>query len=244
MFTLLFYITYFTNIAFFFTSVILSYLFFKKYIGYGKLELLYFGLAVLSAGITLAGFTLFWDTIKLFTSYEVPFIIYFLVFGLYPLAAVFFIKSISTLILKTRKNQQIIMAFTVLLSLALIITYFILFFLDTDNIGYIGENEITIVTNFINIIFTPLASLIVLIGALVFVYKALKTKAPVSQLKGKFILVGALLLLISALAGIFEAIGVPREIIQLINAGTRVFGFIFLYIGFALPESVKKAFLK
>jgi uncharacterized membrane protein len=245
MIGLAFYISLIGDIAYIITAIILSYLFLKKYIEYRKIELLYFGLAVLVAGITLTGFAIIGDFFNVFINIQIPIIIQYFPFGLYPFTAIFYIKSISTLVIKEGKNRIRVMILVIIASLILIVSYYILFFLDTANIGYIDNDGLFYGSPFINIIFTPIASLLVLVGSLVFVNKALATNDEVSQLKGKFILIAVILLLISALSGLFaELLGIPVEIDQIINIATRVLGFVFLYIGFILPESLRKVFLE
>jgi hypothetical protein len=245
MVSLLFLITYFSDIAFTLTSIILGYLFINKYQETKKIEVLNFGLAVIVGGITLTGYSLIGDTIVNFINDDYPFLVHYFVFGLFPLAAIFYIKSISTLVIKERINQKRVMILVIIISLILILCYYILFFIDTNFIGEIAEEGNYVASLFVDAIFSAITSLIILIGSLVFVYKALKTNEELSQLKGKIILVASIFLLVSALSGLVtKFLGIPAEIDSIINVTTRVLGFIFLYLGFILPEPLRKLFLK
>ena len=100
----------------------------------------------------------------------------------------------------------------------------------------VSVNPVDITLGLITIAYLLLILGLVLLSGIVFAIELLQTESPETKLKGKFLLIAFVLFVIGAFLETF--ISFPP--IRLLLA----FSAIMFYIGFMMPESIKKRFLK
>ena len=97
-------------------------------------------------------------------------------------------------------------------------------------------NPVDITLGLITIVYLLLILGLLLLSGIVFAVELLQTKSPETKLKGKFLLIAFVLFVIGAFLETFLSFP-PIRLLLALSA-------IMFYIGFIMPESIKKRFLK
>ena len=158
---------------------------------------------------------------------------------LLPISMLFWLIVMFDLFHLDKKKKQIL--FIIIISYIIIIEILIFYwFLNPDQAGYL-RNELVPVYNlaFYIIIFFPVY-IAFFLTALIFAFDILRSNQSDLKLKGKFVLLAVILLAV----GIFLQVSVAGDDLLLISTIIVTFGMSMLYIGFTLPEWIKKLFLK
>ena len=133
------------------------------------------------------------------------------------------------------KKKTIIIVLHIIISLILEVLMF--YFLIND-ISLVGKK-----INPVDVDFGPIAAIFLIYILIVFLYtgflfsiKTLKINESEPKLRGKFLLIAFILFLIGALLELFISFPLNRIIL--------LFSALFFYIGFVMPERVKRLFIK
>ena len=97
-------------------------------------------------------------------------------------------------------------------------------------------NPVDIALGLITIVYLLLILGLVLLSGIVFAIELLRSKSPETKLKGKFLLIAFVLFVIGAFLETFISFP-PIRLLLALSA-------IMFYIGFIMPEIIKKRFLK
>jgi uncharacterized membrane protein YfcA len=89
--------------------------------------------------------------------------------------------------------------------------------------------------------YIAISLLIILITSLILAIRILKERAEDLRLKGKFLMVAFIFLVLGT---VFESVYPLPGVLYIITRIFQIIAFISLYIGFALPNVVRKLFLK
>jgi len=229
--------------------LILAALFLRKYFQVGKIELLYSGLLVLTFSFSN---TIHWIISFLFlviADINLDPYLLFGVQGISLISIIFWFLAFQNLVLKNNPKKTLITSTIIATIIILTIIYYIALLISPTFIGNFDE------TGWSVLVWTPLAGTIFLIcyliffgSFLMFIIHALRTPDKTIQLKGKLLLVASIFLGVSITATLlllFFSEGIMYWIISLLFVHlSRIIAFIFFYIGFALPEAIKRVLLK
>jgi hypothetical protein len=153
--------------------------------------------------------------------------------GFLPIFLFFWLIAIGKMTEIRRKN--ILLALYVIV--AIILESIMLYYLFTDS------SKVGVILSPVDVDFGPIAIMHIIFNLIVFMitgflfaFKTLKLKEPENKLRGKFLLIAFTLFLIGAILETIVTMP-PNRIIVLLCAIT-------FYIGFMMPEGLKKRFLK
>ena len=156
-----------------------------------------------------------------------------------PIAFTFWIVAISKLFLLKTQFRNLVIVLSVIMNLIFGLFYVFFLFTDMSLIGYYSS-LFEVSYGLFGIIYFTTYSIIFLITGFIFSFKCFISEISVVRLKGKFIFIAFLL---SSIGGIFTVI-TQNVFIDLLGRILVLLSSIFFYIGFVLPEWIKKKFLK
>ncbi|TXT62763.1 MAG: membrane protein of unknown function [Promethearchaeota archaeon] len=229
-------------------TLVLAALFLKKYFQVRKIEFLYVGLLVLLFSLSNTIQWILSFLLLLIIGIPLDPIIVYAIQGISSLSLIFGFLFFHKLVLTNRVNKKIITAILIIIILIISIIYYTLLFIDWRLIGVLNESGWTALTwsPIVSALFT-IANILFFIIFLLFVIQALRSPNKETQLKGKFLFVASVLLSISIVStfflDLFQELTYWIVTFSFIHTA-RILGFIFFYIGFTLPESIKIIFLK
>ncbi|TXT63988.1 MAG: membrane protein of unknown function [Promethearchaeota archaeon] len=235
------YIFIISQCAYVIINLILSGLFFGKYRKYKMVELIHFSFTFLLLGVTAIGWIIsFFKILIIGTPLADPII--YLMFSPFFFSLMFFLFGVISLISMKERLIKFTKIGAIVISSVMFLIYIGAWFIDPDMVatteGGIYTTWSILVSSLILI-----SSVIMLFTASIFVYQCFETDNVENKIKGKLLLIG---ILTTALAGI-AVIGVTLTsgwlnllILIIFVYLFRIIGGIFFYIGFTLPQWVRK----
>ncbi|MBD3196236.1 MAG: hypothetical protein GF317_14355 [Candidatus Lokiarchaeota archaeon] len=229
-------------------TLTLAMLFLKKYLEVKKIEFLYIGLLVFifSLANTIQWISSFF--LVAFTGQPLNPTLMYSIQGFSVLSLIFGFLFFHKLILISKFKKNIATTLLIMIVLFISVIYYIALFIDYSLIGTLDAKGWTALTwtSLSNILFT-IANILFFVTFLLFILQALRTPEKRIKLKGKLLLIASMLLAISvssAFALDFFHGAVYWLMTFLLIHTPRIVGFIFFYIGFTLPSSIERIFLK
>jgi hypothetical protein len=140
--------------------------------------------------------------------------------------------AVTEMVQTKRKTLLISMYLLIAVILEVVLIYYL--FTDVSQVGVL-VSPVDVDFGLIAILHIAFNLIIFMISGLLFSVKTLKLEDPENKLRGKFLLIAFILFLIGAILEIVITLP-PNRIIILLSA-------IIFYIGFMMPEGIKKRFL-
>ena len=219
-------------------TIIVGIFIFSKYFIHKKKDFIYVGISWISLGCCYLGPAL---NFLLIITINVPLnqYIYLAMLGFAPISVSFFITAIIDFMIVKPKNQKIILISTwLLLVIVLTIFYYFLF----TNIILIGVfiNPYVIHFSLFTQLYILLSLILIILMGLLFAKSCFRSDNPEIKLKAKLLMIAFISFSAGAILSNFFT-----EII-LIAIGTMILALSSLefYVGYILPEWIKKLFLE
>jgi len=234
------------SLAFVVISIILGTTILSKYTEFKRREFILIGLSLIGIANPWLGdainFILIWfDT-------TLPWVTYFIIANVFLPGFVFCWLFALTEFKEFKENQKIVLSTHIILIATFEVVFFI--FLAADMEGLIGDPQGPFVVYWSVFIegYLLISIVIVLVTGLLFARESLKSDKPELKLKGKFLITAVIIFTAAAFVDSQTAtLGLPIEITISIIVVVRVvlmISSILFYIGFIMPEAVKKLLLK
>ncbi|MBD3213167.1 MAG: hypothetical protein GF311_11215 [Candidatus Lokiarchaeota archaeon] len=228
--------------------LVLSILFLRKYFEFKLIEFFHLGVFILIFAITI---TLQWIisfiVLALMELTIDPTLLY-AVQGGSTVALIFWLLGLDKILLSGKTYRKVFLFVLIVAVVVVALIYYIALFIDYTLIGTLDPKGWTPLT------WTPLASicfsawyLIFFITFLLFTIQAITSNEKTTQIKGKILLIASILIGISIISIFF--LGFFDGVVYWIFTFTfvhvfRIAAFITFYIGFTLPNFIKKILLK
>jgi len=199
----------------------------------------YIGIIFIGGASLWSGVALNFLTILIFNILP-PWELYFLLHGSFIMIALFFgvVGIIDLINLKGKKRKNFLIGLGILM-LILEIIYLTALFIDYTILG-IPIAPIQVEYQPFSWIYLTTALVIFLSAAGWFVLETFRSEIPQTQLQGKFLLSGGFLFLIGSIGEVYFS----NIFVLLISRFIVTIAIFLAYMGFMMPEWVKKAFLK
>ncbi|MBN1800605.1 MAG: hypothetical protein JW891_03815 [Candidatus Lokiarchaeota archaeon] len=159
--------------------------------------------------------------------------------SLLPLGLFFWMLAMTDLMYT--ENQKVILVITFIIELVLEIWFFYGLFFDMSLIGRRGDSIVDGNYGLVSLIIQIVNLLFFLLTAAQFGFFSRKSDNPETKLKGTFFLLGVLCL---GVGSVFDILSPGRILFLIIGRGILVISAIMFYLGFILPNTIKKMFIK
>ena len=219
--------------------IITSLMFFNKYIEFKIREYFFVGLAFLLVAVcTYTPYVISFIMILL-TGNGLNNIVYIIAMSLLPAFLIAWMIAFTNLMFENK--QKLILSLTLIVIIILeIIYYLLLFFIGPSAIGTEERGIYMYWTPFASI-FILIINLIFLLTALLFAIKALRSNNKEIRLKGKLLTFATVLIILGSL---FDGLLTLPGMLFIITRIIQITATILYYLGFTLPNSIRRFFLK
>ncbi|MBD3338506.1 MAG: hypothetical protein GF353_05335 [Candidatus Lokiarchaeota archaeon] len=223
-----------------FFLLLLSTLFFRKYLQYKYRELFLFGLSFfILAGVVYIPFVIS-IFMLLILGQGLDLFVHAVAIGFSPIIVLTYLAAMSELIFKD-KQKLILTIIAVLVAIIEIIHFYILFVYGPSYLGYKWEDGVSVSWYPFVIFYLAITLLIFIISSSIFAYKAYRTNDEENKLKGIILFLASIFFLFGSL---FESVIVLTGFLSPITRILQILGASLYYIGFTLPKKIKKLFLE
>lgn len=210
-----------------------------KYAEYKRRELVLVGIGLIGLAAPWIAVALKFLLIILVNTTLSDEIFFIINLGIVPFTAVCWITAMTDLMPTKEIKQKIIITISLIGAISFEIVFLFMVFTNTALIGtFTGALQLEF-TIFIAIFILIITAIFEILG-LKFVIKSLKSDNSEIKLKGKFLLIAFLFVIVGT---VIEA-AVPIITINVIGRSILILSSILFYFGFTLPEWTKRIFLK
>jgi MFS family permease len=234
------------SLAFVVISIVLGATILSKYSEFKRREFILIGLSLMGIANPWLGdainFILIWfDT-------TLPWVAYFVIANAFLPGFVFCWLFALTEFKEFKENQKIVLSAHIILITTFEVVFFIFLAADTKNLIGDPQGPFVVYWSAFIEVYLLISIVIVLITGLLFARESLKSDKSEIKLKGKFLIAAVVIFTAAALVDSQTAtLSLPMEITIIIIVIVRVvlmFSSILFYIGFIMPETVKRRLLK
>ena len=219
--------------------IIISLMFFKKYSEFKRREYLFVGLAFLLSAVFVYIPYIISFVMILLSGRGFDDIVFIVAMSFLPTYLIAWMITFSNLTYESKK--KLILLSTIIVISILEIFYYTIFFLKGSSAIGCGKRGIYMYWTPFSSLFIIIINLIFLLTALLFAFKAFKSNIKENRLKGKFLVIATILII---LGSIFDGVLTLPGDLFIITRIIQIIAVILYYIGFILPYSIKNLFLK
>ncbi|MGQ4875273.1 MAG: hypothetical protein ACP6IY_14505 [Promethearchaeia archaeon] len=228
----------FLSLMFVVISIVLGLKIILKYFEFKKRELFLVGLSWIGMSFPWLG-----DAINiiliLIIKQTLPSIFSLTIYSFLPLFLICWLIAFTDLVIK--QYQKIIIGFAIIFSIIFEIVFYSLLLKDEKLIGEYRKGPFQITWNIFMSLFLIIFIIILIITGVLFALKSMSSSYPEVRLKGRFILIAFISFTTGA---VIEALFVLEPVIVVFTRTILTLSAIEFYLGFILPDKVKKLFLK